>query len=255
MLLGPFLMGIGAAGEISLETLLFFLVTLLFFGARYPLTLLFRSYLGGPVRGLGRFEIWRWLVGYSGLGLLFTVPLLYPYGNWWLILLGALWLLLVVFQFLLERLRWHRTVVGELLVVAGLALAGPSAYYISGGPWGNNIFVLWILALLYWGSSVFYVKMRVSQRSQHRRKLGLEDRWAMGKYMALFLFILLLMVASLTILGLAPWLVPLAFAPLVYKVFTGILTAPPERSIRRLGFKELAHSVAFVVIVILAYRI
>jgi hypothetical protein len=66
--------------------------------------------------------------------------------------------------------------------------------------------------------------------------------------------------ASLVILGVTavfsiiPMLMLVAFLPLAYKTCSGILLAPLDISIRRIGFVELGHSVAFVLLAIFVYN-
>ena len=256
MLIMPWVVGVGVAGRVVPEALLFLLAAVCCFGARYPLGILAkeRSAKGGRA-GRTRSEPLFWLAGYGALAGLCGAALLFGYGRWGLLPLGLAALPLLALQPALRRHRLDRTVVGELLAFAGLALTGPGAYYVSTGRPDATAGLVWLLTFLYAGASVFYVKLRVKQRMLRAAAFGLGQRWLLGRDMALYQAILLATVALLAITRQVPWLAPAAFAPLSYKVVRDIWRVAPELNLRRLGLVEIGHSVAFVVLLIAAYAV
>ena len=87
MLLVPLLVGLGLGERWSWALPLFALASLALFLARYPLSLVFRSYLGRRTQS-GRERLW--LALYSALALALGLPLLIFWRPWWLLALGAL---------------------------------------------------------------------------------------------------------------------------------------------------------------------
>lgn len=250
MLLVPLVVGAVVAGEWVAEAPLFFLASLGLFLARYPLTVLFRAWIGRTRQSQPR--AWRWLTIYSLFSLGLALPLIYPYDRWWLLGLGALSLALLLLSFYLVKERLERTEAGELMMVAGLTLTAPGAYYAGAGHLGAAALYLWLLSFLYFGASVFYVKMRVRHRTiKSRPSLG--QRWAMARATILYHLGLALVVIALALVGQVPILTPLAYLPLLGKVATAAAAPAPGMSIRQVGVMEVAHSILFGALLSLAY--
>lgn len=256
MLIMPWVVGVGVAGGVVPEAVLFLLAAVFCFAARYPLGLVMKDLAAkGSRAGRQRGEPLFWLAGYGALGGLGGAALLFGYGRWGLLPLGLVALLLLALQPALRRYRLDRTVVGELLAFGGLALTGPGAYYASTGRLDATAGLVWLLTFLYAGASVFYVKLRVKQRMLRGAALDLGRGWLLALDMALYQAILLATVGLLAITGQVPWLALVAFAPLSYKVARDIWRVAPELNLRRLGFIEIGHSVAFVALLIAAYAV
>lgn len=255
MFLVPFAVGAGVAETVGWETLLLLLATLFLFAARYPASLLAKASARQPTGRLSPRRPFLWLAIYVGLGLLFGAPLLWPYGRWALLPLGALGLLFWALHLYLQGRRLERTAWGELLAIAGLSLAAPAAYYGSRGALDRTAFSLWLLTFLYSGSSVFYVKMTIQHLAAKARPSTLAGRWALGRAAALYQGFLLVVATSLALGGSAPPLALVAFVPLTFKVARGVLLAPAAVSVRHIGFGEVGHAVLFTVLLLLAYRL
>jgi hypothetical protein len=246
MLLVPLGIGWAVGGWGGARAVLFLLASLSLFLARYPLTLLLRSRFG-RLRDLPE-KTGLWFGVYFALFLIFTIPLLYPYRLWWLIALGALALTLLSLSLYTLRARLERSEGGELLGVATLTLTAPGAYYVVTAGLDRVAFFLWALAFLYFGSSVFFVKMKVRQRPGR-------GRWRVGRDTALYHLFLLMATLGLMLGGFIPTLAPLAFLPLIIKVIVSLVRKPGELNIRRLGLTELGHSLLFGAVLVLAYRL
>jgi len=171
-----------------------------------------------------------------------------------LLLLSRLWLLVPVgalaagaggVMTLLERRRWDRTLAGEMVGMAGLAVAAPAAAYVSSGAYGPNVAGVWLLASLVFCGSVLHV-----------RHLARPGRAGNAGWASLAFHILAVaLVAAVARLGLVPSLAFLALVPAAaraaWPVVVPRLTRP---SIRRLGFEELAYSALFVVLAVALFH-
>lgn len=246
MLLVPLAIGWGVGGWGGPEVVLFLFACLSLFLARYPLTIIVRAKLGRLRNLPAGTRLWFGI--YTAFFLLFTFPLIFYYRLWLLLPLGALSLALLLLSLYLLRARRERTEGGELLGVGVLTMTAPGAYYVAAAALDQVAFFLWALVFLYFGSSVFYVKMKVKQRPGKRRR-------EVGRDVVLYNLLLLLAVLGLMLWGDIPSLAPLAFLPLLIKVVVSLVRTPGELNIKRLGFTELAHSLIFGVLLVLAYRL
>ena len=252
MLLIPYVIGLGVAERIGLESLLFLAGILLVFLASEPLSVLVKSLRGkGPNNR--RDSALRWLLIYLFLAGLVSVTVILLYGRWWLILFGVLGLTSLGLQGFVESRRMDRTITGELVGALGLSLSAPGVYYVTLGDLGQIAFLLWLLSSLHSMGSVLYVNLRLRHHIARGKCTGLRDRLALSKNTIVFLVILVAVLVGLGYLGHVPLLALAAFIPLVYKAVRAIYRASPSFSFKRVGLLELASSAVFAAVLIMSY--
>ncbi|TAK36231.1 MAG: hypothetical protein EPO21_03395 [Chloroflexota bacterium] len=251
MLLMPYVVGLSVAGSWGWQAAFFLVSTLALFLARYPLSLVARRGFPRP-RDRATRGLYGWLVAYTVVALISGVALLLL-DRWLMVLLGVLSVLLLLANLYFSRHKLDRAVWAELVVIAGLSLTAPGAYYAATGELGQTVLALWMLTSLYSGSSVFYVRLRLHDR---RAQPQPEQRRRTQCALLLYLGMLLTGVAALIAVGAAPLLVLPAFVPLLYKALRAIGgQRAAQMTLRQVGFTELGHAVAFAVLVILAFRL
>ncbi|HWJ04077.1 MAG TPA: YwiC-like family protein [Verrucomicrobiae bacterium] len=238
MLLVPFLVGIGVNGfAFNLPVLLTAGLALALFLARYPLTLLVKY----PQRKNSYIPS---LLLYLGAAGVLAVPLLVGYKLYALIPMGVLALVFLGSNLWLTARGHERSLSANLLGITGLSLTAPLAYYVSSGPIKllSLMLTLWIVCSLFFGSSLFYVKM-----------LFRESKNPYFREAALTVHLLGLVVTVAGVLtGLAPLLLPLAFIPPLVKVVIAIRRSGTP-SLRQIGFQEIAYSLVFLVLTIISF--
>lgn len=234
-----------------MEGPLFLGTCLAIYSARQPITMLAR---GAKQDNAGRSRPVFWLAVYVALALAFGVPLLLSYGRWLLLPWAAVFAAFTAGHLVLKSRKLDRTIPGELITIAGLALTAPGAYYVARG-FEPAALYLWGLTTLYSGSSAFYVRMKMRQRALKRPARNLRERLVLGKANVIYLAILALAVGTAATTKQIPWLAPLAFLPLGLKVLDGILRGGPQVNIKRVGWTEVIHSIAFTVLLIATYLI
>lgn len=252
MLAVPLVLGLTVAPAWHWRILALVAAALAFFLLRYPLALLVKTRKRATA---GRAGFWAWAAVYGGLAALSGGWLLLAHGLWWLLPMGLLGGLLVLFHLWLVARRQEMSLAGELAGIAGLALGAPMAYYAASGRLDGTALVLWLINTLYFGGTVFYIKLKVRQQPRlpapHRPGERLVKAKACLTYQAAALSLVVLLAA----LRWAPLLAPLAFVPVTVKVVRGAWQWQDRKSLSltRLGVAELVHSVAFSVLVIVAF--
>jgi len=250
MLLVPLLVGLGVAGRGWKPGVLFGLAALSFFLARYPMTLLVK----GRGRRTGWTDGWVWMTVYLALALAFTALLLLRHHRWLLLPLGALAaMLLAVYLIQVDR-RQEMTVWGEFLGIAGLTLSASAAYYVATGVLATTALLLWLVNLLYFGGTVFYIKLKVREQPRQPAPRSPWERLSRGQATLTYHILAVASVAVLSLFGWVPTAVPVAFAPCLAKVVRGVLAWGGRPHMLRLGLTEVAHAVTFGALLLLAYR-
>jgi hypothetical protein len=147
------------------------------------------------------------------------------------------------------------TLLGEWIGIAGLALGAPGAYLVATRALDPTAFAIYVLNVLYFGGTVFYIKFKV--REQPRVVLPnatWHARVFAGRITLAYHALALALIVAFAVIGWLPALVVIAFAPAVCKAIGGVLTRQARLNIRRLGFIELGLSIAFSLLVFIAYR-
>lgn len=249
MLLVPLLVGLGVAGRVDAPGLLFAGAALALFLARYPMTMMLKR------PRLRREPAWPvWTLVYLLLAGGFTLPLLGSYGRWGLMGIGALAGLLMVAYLMMVARRAEMTAAGEWLGIAGLTLTAPGAYYAATGILDGTAMLLWLINLLYFGGTVFYVKLKVREQPRRPAPVSTWEKLMAGRATLLYHLFALSIVLWLSFFGWAPALAPLAFAPCLAKALRGVVAWGGRPNMVRLGVTEILHSLVFGVLIFMAYR-
>jgi hypothetical protein len=184
----------------------------------------------------------------------------------WLVVLDRLYALigfgvigaaLLVYHWWLVDRRKEMSVTGELAGIFGLALGAPLAYYTASGQLDGTALALWIVNALYFGGTVFYIKLKVRQQPRLPAPDRVSERLVKAKaclsYQSIALTILILLVALTA--GTVPALVLLAFVPMTLKVLIGAMRWQDKRSLSlpKLGVIEIVHAALFATIIIIAF--
>ena len=164
---------------------------------------------------------------------------------------------LLVFHWWLVDRRKEMSAYGELASICGLALGASLAYYVSTGVLNGTALGLWIVNALYFGGTVFYIKLKVRQQPKEPAPDRVSGRLVKARaclsYQSVVLTILILL-AVLTA-GTVPALALLAFVPMTLKVLLGATRWQDRKSLSlpKLGVIEIVHAVMFAIIIIIAF--
>ncbi len=249
MLLVPLLVGLGVAGQVGGPGLLFAGAALSLFLARYPMTWMVKR-----PRLRREAAWWGWTLVYLLLAGALTLPLLLRHGRWGLVVIGGLAATLMGAYLAMVVRRAEMTVAGEWLGIAGLTLTAPGAYYAATGLLNATGLLLWLINLLYFGGTVFYIRLKVREQPRRPAPASLAERLRAGQATLVYHLFALALVLWLASFGWVPALAPLAFAPCLAKALRGVIAWSGRPNMVRLGVTEIVHSLAFGALVLLAYR-
>jgi YwiC-like protein len=253
MLYVPMVTAAVIAGTFNVRVLLVAVMVTLVFLSQRP----YAQLLGSPVvrkdPGLLRRNL-TWLAGYWVTTLLLFSWLYYVYDL--IALPRFVWIAIPIaatFTLFLWKNR-VRSLAGELTGICGLTLTAPLAHYAAVGEVQSLGFWLWALCILYFSSSVFFVKAVVSSFLKSRFKTTAAPA-VTARVCVFYHGGLVLLLASLFLLNQIPALAMVAFAPVIVRGLWGIPTGQLKLNFARIGWTEVIYSLFFAVATILAMRL
>ena len=194
----------------------------------------------------------RSIVAFALPAILLGIVLVVFAGRVWLLLFGAAEIAIFVFSIRAFLEKEQRSFVNELTVVASLTLSAPAAYYTITGLIDAKAVVLYALNFLFFGSSVFYIKMRI----EFLRAKGIwKDGARKGRFMMLVYHLLLIVIVLLAgICGVVSMWASLGFVPMLAQVAAGTFSKETRVNFTRLGIALIFQSAIFLGVVGLFLR-
>jgi len=253
MLYVPLLTAAGIAGSFDIPVVVMAAAVTLVFLSQRPYAQLVSNAASRRDPGLLRRNM-TWLAGYWVSTLLLFGGLYFVYDL--VALPRFLWIAIPIaaaFTLFLWKNR-VRSVAGELTGICGLTLTAPLTHYAAVGEVQPLGFWLWALCILYFGSSVFFVKAVVGSFLKSRLR-AIAETTVTTRACVLYHGGLVLVLASLVSLNRIPPLTVVAFAPVIARGFWGIPTFQPKLNFARIGWTEVIYSLFFAVATILAMRL
>lgn len=248
----PLIVGFAVAAQWQWRSILLILAALGLFLVRFPIDTLIKTRRRPTA---DRARLIRWVIVYGSLaaicgGWLMIVDQLYA-----LIVLGLLGAALLIYHWWLVDRRQEMSVRGELAGIFGLALGAPLAYYVSTGALNGTALGLWIVNALYFGGTVFYIKLKVRQQPKEPAPDRVSERFVKAKACLTYQSVVLTLVILLVAFQRLPALAVLAFVPMTLKVLYGVTHWQDRKSLSlpRLGVIEIIHSATFAVLIIAAF--
>lgn len=211
-----------------------------------------REAAGLLLRRRGQEGTALWLGVYLALALAGALPLVLVYRRLALLPIGLLVIGLFTLHALLllwpARKRLDRSQWGEILGVGALALTAPAACVVAGGALDSRAWMLWAACVLYFSSSIFFVKMLLAA-VKVRGDFGWPERWRIGRDNLLYHVLLLIgtVILAARFGGGSGLLVAIAYLPTLFRAFRGWATLsnklPP---LKRVGLAETCYSLWFM---------
>jgi hypothetical protein len=246
MLYVPFVLGVLVAGRFSAPVLLLLVATTALFISRESLLAWSRA----RHRGRPATEAARRLVVYLVLAALCGLPLILVWRLSWLIPLGAFGVALLFVNSRQATQMEDRSIAGELLAICGLTLTAPASYYAARGAWDKTAVWLWLLSVLYFASSVFYIKLRIYRLHPRKR----EEQRRVWQGCAVYHSFLLLALLVLFARGSLPLFALIAFGPVLGRTFWSLFKPVTQVNLKRAGILEIAYSLVFLCCLALSFR-
>jgi YwiC-like protein len=241
--------GIMRGGQ-ALPLLLFLLAAMSVFWLRTPL----ESWLGTtPLRAqtvVERRALLVFILCLSAVAALMFTALFWGGQNRALLPIGAVVMLAFMAQAALKKLSRNLRMAAQVVGAIGLTAAAPAACIVAAGRFDSVAAALWLANWLFAGDQIHFVQLRIHAA----RAQGAGEKLRRGRaFLAGQLCLAAVLIAAASS-GVLPWLALLAFAPVLFRGIAWFLHSAQPLAVRRLGWSELAHALAFGVLLVVAFR-
>ncbi|MFN0085470.1 MAG: YwiC-like family protein [Blastocatellia bacterium] len=245
MLYVPFVLGVAVAGRFSWPLLPLLLAATALFISRESLLIWWRA----RNRGREANEAGKALLAWLLLAALFGLPLLLVWRLHGLLPLGAIGLALLLFNGRQAARLEERSIAGELVAICGLTMTAPASYHAARGAWDRTALWIWLLSVLYFASSVFYIKLRVYRLNPRKQ----EAQRRVWRGCAAYHAFLLLALAALFASGSLSVFALIAFTPVLARTFWSLGMPVASVNLKRAGILEIVYSLLFLAFVALGF--
>lgn len=235
---GAFLLTAALTGTVTAGMILLVFATIAFYFSRHALL--------GAMRKQPRATAMIWCALFALAGTLLLGAAAHAARYWRIFIWFALLIPFLIAEILLIRSRKQQSFAAQLVGTAGLAATAPLSYIVYTPGWSREAGIAWLIAVVFFIGLIIFVRFQIevmicgAGRAATRRRY----RLALICYHAAVL-------AALGMLALVgsgyQWTIAV-FAPAIGQAFwTGISTRP-VKTIRRLGWLQMANTILFAVL-------
>lgn len=239
----PMLVNAYVAGRWSSNVVLVALAALGAFLAYVPAQVLLRHYLSVPQPAARLRQAKFWGMIYAVVTIASGAVLLF-HGYIFFLAIGGAGAISFFANFYLVKC-YSKMIFTDLIAVAGLALGGPSVYYVLTGSLDRIALSLYLLNFLFFGCSVFYVHMKIKSSAAKMSEVRWKEKLIFGRLNLLYFAAVVAVVAILSVVHLIPFIVLIAFVPMITQGVQGTLRLSSRVHFKNLGFILLGQSILF----------
>jgi hypothetical protein len=175
--------------------------------------------------------------------------LLWEGQNLKLLLIGAVATVAFLLQNILRRLGRGTRMASQVAGAFGLTAAAPAAYYIASGRLDGRALALWLANCLFAGNQIHFVQLRIHAA----RAAGFSERFSQARTFFVAQALLLPVLGAAAFFHLVPFLLPLAFAPVVVRGTVWFFQKPKPLNLKSVGWSEMRQGVIFGILVAMAF--
>jgi hypothetical protein len=246
VLLIPITVAAATVGAFTANAALLVVSAVGVFMSYVPLNALLRNFIDSSLDREHVIAHSLWGMIYLAVGVAAALPLVHQ-GFWMIFPLGSIAVLLFFINFLLIR-SLQKNVLTDLVGVAGLALGAPAMYYVLTLSLDHQAWILYVMNILFFGSSVVYVHLKIRVTRGKKSDWTLLEKLAAGRLNLAYHAFVIAIVLALSLYRLTPATAVLAFVPMTIHAMYGTYRLSSRVSFSRLGFALLAHSIGFALL-------
>lgn len=186
------------------------------------------------------------VAGYATLALLGVAALMTRVDPIPLLVLGNVAAIGFAGQLIVRRFRPQDRCLAQLIGSAGLTAAAAAGYFVAARQWHSTALLVWAANWLFAANQIHFVQLRIHAANCASRLQKLHR----GLHFAFGEIVLVAVLVAAAEVGALPWAACLAYLPLLVRGAAWFIEPPAPLAIRRLGFTELAHAIAFAVLLV-----
>lgn len=183
-----------------------------------------------------------------------TTLLIFYFQFWNLLFLGILAFFLFSLYYLFLFSKQNSRINQELIVLFGLTLTAPAAYYVTTGKWDKTILLLWILNIIFFQLGLLYVHNKIAL---HKKQKLIVNLWNKLLFSKILIGSWCISVITLYYIIYANLVRPVYFIlllPITIHIFAGTFLNKKKLNIRRMGYLQVGQGISFLIILIYLFR-
>ena len=241
--------GLLDGGHSSGQLALFSLAALALFWLRTPVESLLGTSPFRPGNESERHPVMVAAVVLAAFAALCLTALFWGGNHRQLLLIGGVAALAFVMQAGLKKLGRQARTASQMVGVIGLTATGPAAYYVACGRLDTQALAIWLANWMFAAGQIQFVQLRIHAA----RCSELREKWQRGRGFAAGQVAILAALLGGLAGGMFPALVLAAFVPALARGARWFFRAPQPLAVRALGWWEVAQSVTFGLLLIVAF--
>ncbi len=252
MFLVPSIMTVSLSGSQWIPSAFLIFSFVFIFLSHQPASKLLRRWKNRGVVDSGS-SLWTIILG--GLGVLLGSMCFVYNGQWLPFLFGGIVAVALGTHLWLTANKEGMSILGELIGVFGLTASAPILYLFNYGALDARGYVIWMVNFLYFGGSIFYIKLKLRIQPTIKAPSFYEKIWAGVPLIAYSGLLFIYLFFALYIRGYS-WLYLWAFSPFFLKNVMGVFVWYTKKQAKpnRVGIYELFHSLFFLLMNIMAFQ-
>mgnify|MGYP006431908297 CR=1 FL=1 len=239
MFMVPYLMGLFTLEQISIESILVFPLMLSLFFMHNSIFIYYKKKNKPESKGFFKVGIISLVIS-----TLIGTYILYLSFNLHLIYLGLIVSILLAIHTYLISNKKEMSIFGELLGIAGLTLGGTAVHVIFAGSITSLSLLLWFVNILYFGSTVFFVKLKLRTHPKIKKPMNQKEKLNIG-FLALLAGLIPFIIFPM--MGIYRYAYPFSFA--LIKILLGVFMWNPGEKLKpiQIGIVESVLSIIFLI--------
>lgn len=194
-------------------------------------------------------------ISFFALFLLTSMPLLFYFQLWNLLVLGLLAFLLISMYYLLVLKKKNYRMSQQFIVFSGLTLSAPAAYYTTTGKWDADILILWILNVIFFQLGMLYVHNRIGLHKKRGQIMHFRDKFLFARNLIWGWCFSVIIYYGLFLAGLIHPLFFFILLPITIHIIAGIFFDKRDLKIKRMGYSLVGQNIFFLIILIYLFRL
>ncbi|CUS76814.1 YwiC-like protein [Candidatus Kryptonium thompsonii] len=251
ILLIPFLMGAKIGGGFDIKIVLFLVSVLSIFLAYQPALMLAKLRL--KISSENVKDALKSFLVFLPFAVLPSLVLIFYFKLYGLLLFGLIGLIAFFLQLYLAKLNLDKTQGGQLFAMSVLVMTAPSAYYVGIGRFDLIMLQLYFLNLIFFGSGIVYVRMKISALATKKEKFTLSEKLFIGRYNIAYHVAILILISALFAFNSVGLLTFLGFLPVIIHSIMGTFMLERKVKFKKLGWIETVYSILFAIMVIIEF--
>lgn len=251
VLLVPIFSGIAVSSDIN-YTVIPLVISLFFLFMSYtPAEILLQSYIKGRPSAGNQEKLANaryWFSIFISIALFAGIISLAITGRYLLLIFAAAASALFFLNLLIVT-KIRKNAYSDFLAMAGLTLSAPAIVYFLDNSISEKGLQLWLLNVLFFGSSAFYVHMKMKFSSLKKKYPSIKEKLSIGKLNLLYQSLTLIFVLFFAFEHLYRVLIVAAFLPAVLHAILGTFILPEKVSFKKVGMIYVVYSIIFLVLI------